>query len=156
MIQVSDGALTSLSNVLRVQIDLHFTKVQEILFKNFCSLAPVAIAVRSEERVTDIVCVALSIFSAPVALYLNVLGDKSELHFRNICQSFSRISAYFFQCFTFLRHLALFYAGDGIWTHTSKKLPPEDSASAVPPRLRDVTIVCLNLGKCKGKNQVRW
>ncbi|MDK7340818.1 hypothetical protein QP500_10225, partial [Pauljensenia sp. UMB0018B] len=46
-------------NVLRVQIDLHFTKVQEILFKNFCSLAPVAIAVRSEERVTDIVCVAL-------------------------------------------------------------------------------------------------
>ncbi len=34
-------------NVLRVQIDLHFTKVQEILFKNFCSLAPVAIAVRS-------------------------------------------------------------------------------------------------------------
>ena len=39
------------SNVLRVQIDLHFTKVQEILFKNFCSLAPV-----------------LSIFGAPVAL----------------------------------------------------------------------------------------
>ncbi|MDK6814816.1 hypothetical protein QP363_12630, partial [Corynebacterium sp. UMB6689] len=39
------------SNVLRVQIALHFTKVQEILFKNFCSLAPV-----------------LSIFGAPVAL----------------------------------------------------------------------------------------
>ncbi len=38
----------TLSNVLRVQIDLHFTKVREILFKNFCSLAPVAIAVGSE------------------------------------------------------------------------------------------------------------
>ncbi len=42
----------TLSNVLRMQIDLHFTKVQEILFKNFCSLAPV-----------------LSIFGASVALY---------------------------------------------------------------------------------------
>ncbi|WP_230083500.1 hypothetical protein, partial [Aerococcus tenax] len=42
-------------NVLRVQIDLHFTKVQEILFKNFCSLAPV-----------------LSIFDAPVALFSRV------------------------------------------------------------------------------------
>ncbi len=41
-----------LSNVLRLQIDLHFTKVQEILFKNFCSLAPV-----------------LSIFSAAVTLF---------------------------------------------------------------------------------------
>ncbi len=42
----------TLSNVLRLQIDLHFTKVQEILFKNFCSLAPV-----------------LSIFSAAVTLF---------------------------------------------------------------------------------------
>ncbi len=42
------GSLShSSQNVFRVQIDLHFTKVQEILFKNFCSLAPVAIAVRS-------------------------------------------------------------------------------------------------------------
>ena len=41
----------SSANVFRVQIDLHFTKEQEILFKNFCSLAPV-----------------LSIFSAPVTL----------------------------------------------------------------------------------------
>ena len=46
------GALVALGpNLLRVQIDLHFTKVQEILFKNFCSLAPV-----------------LAIFGAPVAL----------------------------------------------------------------------------------------
>ena len=58
-IQVFSGVLTSFSNVLRVQIDLHFTKVQEILFKNFCSLAPV-----------------LSIFGAPVALFISLESFK--------------------------------------------------------------------------------
>ena len=36
----------------------------------------------------------------------NLLADKSELRFRNIWQSFSRITAYFFQRFTFCRTLA--------------------------------------------------
>ena len=51
MVLLFSALVTLCKNVLRMQIDLHFTKVQEILFKNFCSLAPV-----------------LSIFGAPVAL----------------------------------------------------------------------------------------
>ncbi len=51
MVLLFSALVTLCKNVLRMQIDLHFTKVQEILFKNFCSLAPV-----------------LSIFGASVAL----------------------------------------------------------------------------------------
>ncbi len=41
-------SLTSLSQTCsKRKASIHFTKVQEILFKNFCSLSPVAIAVRS-------------------------------------------------------------------------------------------------------------
>ena len=47
------------------------------------------------------------LFAALVTLYPNLLADKSELRFRNIWQSFSRITAYFFQRFTFFRQLAL-------------------------------------------------
>ncbi len=43
---------------------------------------------------------------ALVASFHNLLADKSELRFRNIWQSFSRITAYFFQRFTFCRQLA--------------------------------------------------
>ncbi len=83
--------LTSLPNLLQAQSKrpLH-EKSTNSLREFFRLFAPVVL-----------------LFAALVTLYPNLLADKSELRFRNIWQSFSRITAYFFQRFTFFRQLAL-------------------------------------------------
>ncbi len=80
------SALVALcKNVLQMQIDLHFTKVQEILFKNFCSLAPVAIAVRS-----------VASYRYSMRSSIDLWCIRRTLYFINVCYFFRAGKDFFY------------------------------------------------------------